>query len=177
MRKTWPNTSLKNQTPSHLCEPYIRLAELYLNYAEASNEAYGPTTIGVSGATLTALDAINIIRARVEHVDVLGQYTASKEIFRGRIKNERCIELSFEGAHYYFDIRRWMDAPVTMTQTLMKVTIEKVTTSPAYPTGYKYTRTPLTADRQPSWKSAMYYFPFKADDGFKMKNFVVNEYW
>jgi hypothetical protein len=177
LRKTWPNNSLKNQTQSHLCEPLIRLAELYLNYAEASNEAYGPTTIGVPGATLSALDAINIIRARVGQVNVLARYTTTKDIFRARIKNERCIELSFEGAHYYFDIRRWMDAPRSMSQTMMGVTIEKVITSPAYPTGYKYTRTALTSDRQPSWKSAMYYFPFKADDGYKMKNFVVNEYW
>jgi len=177
LRKLWWNNSVKNQVSAHLCEPFIRLAELYLNYAEASNEAFGPTTIGVPGATLSALDAINIIRARVGHVNVLSKYTASKELFRDRIKNERNIELSFEGAHYYFDIRRWKDAPKSMSQTLMGVLIEKVTPSPTYPTGYKYTRAPLPSDRQPVWKDAMYYFPFLLEDGYKMKNFVVNEYW
>lgn len=177
VRKVWPNNSVKNPTPSNLCEPLIRLAELYLNYAEASNEAYGPTTIGVPGATMSALDAINFIRARVGQVNVRAQYTATKEIFRDRVKNERNIELSFEGAHYYFDIRRWKDAPRTMSQTLMGVTIEKVTTSPTYPTGFKYTRTAEASDRQAVWKNAMYYFPFLAADGYKMKNFVVNELW
>jgi len=177
VRKIWPNNSVKNQAPAHWCEPYIRLAELYLNYAEASNEAYGPTSIGVPGATLSSLDAINIIRARVGQVDVLSQYTTDKDIFRERIKNERCIELSFEGAHYYFDIRRWMDAPRTMTTTIMGVTIEKVPISPEYPTGFKYDRTALSEDRQPTWFPYMYYFPFRAEDGYKMQNFVVNELW
>lgn len=177
LRKLWPNNSAKNQTPAHWCEPFIRLAELYLNYAEASNEAYGPTTIGVTGATLSALDAINIIRARVGQVNVLAQYTADKDIFRDRVKNERCIELSFEGANYYFDTRRWMDAPRLMTTPMMGVTIEKVTTTPAYPTGYMYTRTALPDVRQPSWKDAMYYFPMRAEDAYKMKKFVVNEPW
>jgi hypothetical protein len=177
LRKTWPNNSVKNPTPTSLQEPFIRLAELYLNYAEASNEAYGPTKIGVPGATLSALDAINIIRARVGQVNVLPQYTTTKEIFRNRVKNERNIELSFEGAHYFFDIRRWKDAPRTMTQTMMAVYIEKVPVSAEYPTGFKYTRTPQTPDRQAVWKDAMYYFPMLAADSYKTKNFVANEYW
>jgi hypothetical protein len=176
VRKIWWNNSLKNQSASNLCEPYIRLAELYLNFAEASNEAYGPTAIGVPG-TMSALDAIKIIRDRVGQGNVQAKYTASKELFRDRVKNERNIELSFEGAHYYFDIRRWMDAPRTMSQTMMGVFVEKVTISPEYPTGYKYTRTAQASDRQAVWKNAMYYFPFLPADAYKMKNFVVNELW
>lgn len=177
VRKIWWNNSLKNQSATNLCEPYIRLVELYLNYAEASNEAYGPTAMGVPGAGLSALDAVNMIRARVGQVNVPAKYTASKELFRDRVKNERNVELSFEGAHYFFDIRRWMDAPRTMSQTMMGVTIEKVTISPVYPTGYKYTRTAQASDRQAVWKNAMYYFPFLPADSYKMKEFVTNELW
>jgi hypothetical protein len=176
LRKNWGNNSNKNRISVLHTDPLIRLAELYLNYAEASNEAYGPTTIGVTGATLSAVDAVNLIRQRIGQVPVRTELTASPELFRERIKNERNVELSWEG-HYYFDIRRWMDAPAAYGSTLQGMDIEQVTTSAEYPTGYKYTRIALGADRQIAWKEAMYYLPFNTTDNFKMKIFVPNEVW
>ena len=45
---------------------YIRLGEIYLNYAEAMNEAYGPYTDGLGmSEKYTAVDAINELRARL----------------------------------------------------------------------------------------------------------------
>ncbi len=175
LRKTWGEHSNKNRTSVRYTDPLIRLAELYLNYAEAANEAYGPNT-PAPGATMTAVDAVNHIRARINMVPVMSQFTSNKEIFRDRIKNERNIELSFEG-HYYFDIRRWKDAPVTMAGPLYGVDIEKVAVSAQYPTGFRYTRRQLDANRQSRWKDAMYYLPFNTEDNFKMNNFVPNEVW
>lgn len=175
LRKTWGEHSNKNRTSVRYTDPLIRLGELYLNYAEAANEAYGPNT-PAPGATMTAVQAINVIRSRVNMPDVLPQYTTSKEVFRERIKNERNVELAYEG-HYFHDIRRWKDAPVTMAGPLMGVDIEKVPVSPQYPTGYKYTRVQLEALRQSRWKDAMYYLPFNTEDNFKMRNFVPNEVW
>jgi hypothetical protein len=174
-RKNWGEQSVKNKTSPIYTQPLIRLGELYLNYAEAANEAYGPNG-SAPGASLNAVQAINLIRTRIGQPDVLAKYTASKEDFRPRIKNERNIELSFEG-HYYFDIRRWKDAPVAYAGPLMGVDIEKVAVSPTYPTGFKYERRPLSADRQSNWKDAMYYLPFNTEDTYKMKNFVSNEVW
>lgn len=174
-RKRWPENSIKNQTSKNVTDPIIRLGELYLNYAEAANEAYGPSG-SAPGANMTAVQATNIIRARIGQPDVLAKYTASKDEFRLRVKNERNIELSFEG-HYYFDIRRWKDAPVCYGGPLMGVTIEKVPQSSTYPTGFKYERYALSADRQSNWKDAMYYLPFNTEDTYKMKNFVSNEVW
>jgi len=99
---------------------------MYLNFAEAVNEAYGPnvapTDFDAQG--LTALEAINILHRRVklpatedltaaEQVygdqslpDVRPQYYASKEIFRDYIRNERAVELAFEGQRFV-DLRRW----------------------------------------------------------------------
>jgi len=175
-RKTWGEQSVNNKTTPHYTDPLIRLGELYLNYAEAANEAYGPNGVA-PGATMTALQALNKIRRRVSMPDVLPEYAASKEKLRDRIKNERTIELCFEGGHYFHDIRRWKDAPAVMGGTVMRVDIEKVPVSAAYPTGYRYTRLPLSADRQVRWKDAMYYFPFNTEDMYKMKNFVSNEVW
>ena len=174
-RKRWPENSINNKTSKNVTDPIIRLGELYLNYAEAANEAYGPSG-SAPGANMTAVQATNIIRARIGQPDVLAKYTASKDEFRLRVKNERNIELSFEG-HYYFDIRRWKDAPVCYAGPLMGVTIEKVPVSATYPTGFKYDRYALSADRQSNWKDAMYYLPFNTEDTYKMKNFVSNEVW
>lgn len=175
-RKTWGEQSVKNKTTPQYTDPLIRLAELYLNYAEAANEAYGPNGTA-PGATLSSVQALNKIRTRVGMPDVLPAYTGSKDKFRERIKNERTIELCFEGGHYYHDIRRWKDAPVVMNGPLYRVDIEKVPVSTTYPTGYRYIRMAMSADRQTRWKNAMYYLPFNTEDMYKMKNFVSNEVW
>ncbi|MET7253489.1 RagB/SusD family nutrient uptake outer membrane protein [Dyadobacter jiangsuensis] len=175
-RKTWGEQSVNNKTTPQYTDPLIRLGELYLNYAEAANEAYGPNG-AAPGSSLTALQALNRIRTRAGMPDVLQAYTGTKDKLRDRIKNERTIELCFEGGHYYHDIRRWKDAPKVMGGTLYRMDVEKVPVSTAYPTGFKYTRMPLSADRQTRWKEAMYYLPFNTEDMYKMKNFVPNEVW
>jgi hypothetical protein len=176
LRKIWWNNSTKNQIFSIVADPLCRLAEVYLNYAECSNEAYGPNAKGAPGSTLSAVEAVNLIRARVGMPDVLPAYTASKEVFRERIKNERNIELSFEG-HYYDDLNRWKDRQAAMSSTLYGIIQEKVTVTPEFPTGYKFVRQPLSADRQPVWKPQMYYLPFNNADALKMSKFVPNPVW
>lgn len=175
-RKTWGEQSVNNKTTPQYTDPLIRLGELYLNYAEAANEAYGPNGTAPA-ASMTALQALNRIRKRAGMPDVLQAYTGSKDKLRDRIKNERTIELCFEGGHYYHDIRRWKDAPKVMGGTLYRMDVEKVPSSTTYPTGFKYTRMPLSADRQTRWKEAMYYLPFNTEDMYKMKNFAPNEVW
>lgn len=157
-------------------DPLIRLAELYLNYAEAVNEAYGPEgTAG--GLDLTAVQAVNKVRFRVGMPDVLDRFTGDKNSFRERIRNERIVELAFEGHHYYLDIRRWKIAPQTMTQTLMGMYVEKVPVSEEYPIGRRFERRAIPSNRQSTWKDAMYYLPFPVEETNKMKNFVNNPIW
>lgn len=75
---------------------YIRLAELYLNYAEALNESNpGHTDV------LTYLNAVRL-RAGIAAVPA----GAGQNALRALIRRERCIELAYEG-HRFFDIRRW----------------------------------------------------------------------
>lgn len=87
-----------------------RLGELYLNFAEAANEAYGPTYVvssGVSGSTdMSAVDAVNVIRERAGMCNVRSEYTTDPDTFRARIRNERRVEFAFEPV-YFYDIRRW----------------------------------------------------------------------
>jgi len=174
-RKRWGEQSVLNKTVPLYTDPIIRLGELYLNYAEAANEAYGPNT-AAPNSSMTAVQAINKIRNRIGQADILPQFTADKDIFRLRIKNERTIELCFEG-HYYHDIRRWKDAPRVYAGPLMGINVEKVAVDATYPTGYRYIRMPLPSNRQSQWKEAMYFIPFLPEDSYLMKNFVLNEQW
>jgi starch-binding outer membrane protein, SusD/RagB family len=87
--------------------PHMRLADLYLIYAEAVNEAWGPDG-SAPGASLTAVEAVNRVRQRpgLDMPPVHAKFTGNKDTFRDRIWNERSVELCFEGARWN-DIRRW----------------------------------------------------------------------
>jgi len=78
----------------------FRLAEAYLNYAEALNEAN-------DGPTPEAYAAVKQIRNRSGMPDFPANL--SQADFRQRIHKERDIELAFED-HRFWDIRRWMIA-------------------------------------------------------------------
>jgi hypothetical protein len=84
---------------------YIRLAEMYLNYAEALNEIAGPDDAKSMG--MTAREAVNIVRARSGVTAIPAGL--SREQMQKRIWNERAIELSFE-EHRWWDARRWQKA-------------------------------------------------------------------
>ena len=158
-------------------DPIIRLAELYLDYAEAANEAVGPSG-SFGGCNYTALSAVNKVRARVNMPEVRSEYTGSKEDFRERVRNERNVELAYEGNHYYFDIRRWKIAPQTMTQTLYGMWVESCTVDAQHPAGRVYERRELPANRNLKiWKDCMYYLPFPDDEANTMKNFVNWPKW
>ena len=78
---------------------YLRYAEVLLNYAEALNE-YLPEP------SLEVYQAVNAIRRRTGVSMPNLPLGLSKLEMRRRIRNERRVELAFEG-HRYFDIKRW----------------------------------------------------------------------
>lgn len=89
--------------------PLIRLTELYLNYAEAYYEYYGR----LDGQALTYFNEIRR-RAGIPDVDVSWQGIPGKD-YREIIRQERTIELMFEG-HRFFDARRWKIAHLTFSK-------------------------------------------------------------
>lgn len=95
----------KTTTQKHVI-PMIRQTEILLNYAEAANEAWGPTGTA-SGVSYSAKDVIAAIRSRAGITsDAYLESITTKEDMRALIRNERRIELSFEGFRFW-DIRRW----------------------------------------------------------------------
>lgn len=85
---------------------HIRYTELFLNYAEAANEAWGPTGTGTHG--YSAKDVIAAIRKRagIRQPDAYLNAVTDKESMRTLIQNERRLELCFEGFRFW-DLRRW----------------------------------------------------------------------
>lgn len=81
--------------------PLLRLAELYLNFAEAAYQA-GGADVAVKG--MTAREAVNKVRARVGMPGLPAGL--SKADFERRYRKERRVELAFED-HRFYDVRRW----------------------------------------------------------------------
>lgn len=88
---------------------YMRATEIYLAYAEAANEAWGPKNSGTNA--YSAYDVIKAIRQRAGigagGVDpYLDACAGDQALMRDLIRNERRIELCFENKRFW-DMRRW----------------------------------------------------------------------
>ncbi|MDP4238102.1 MAG: RagB/SusD family nutrient uptake outer membrane protein [Bacteroidota bacterium] len=96
--------------------PNIRLADVYLMYAEAVNEAYGcnisPSAVDPAQTiNVAAWEAIKAVRDRVHLPDgsslpLPSHMYATDAAMRETIRRERAVELAFEG-HRWYDLRRW----------------------------------------------------------------------
>ena len=97
-----PSTNLYGGYAQSNNWPYIRYAEVLLNYAEAKNEE-------LAAPDPSVYLAINEVRSRSGQPDLPSGL--SKIEMRERIKNERRIELLLE-EHRFYDLRRWKDGDV-----------------------------------------------------------------
>lgn len=98
-----PKAIVKNWIGTNSNYPLFRLSEMYLIKAEALNEYYDTPNEEV-------YEAINMIRRRVNMPELpLSDVSEDKTKIgmRKRIRNERRVELFFEG-HRFWDVRRWM---------------------------------------------------------------------
>lgn len=98
---------------------HVRYTEIFLICAEAANEAWGP-----DGATAHGYTARNIIqairkRAGITQPDAYLASITTKEDMRNLIRNERRLELCFEGFRFW-DMRRWK---LNLTEPAKGVTI------------------------------------------------------
>ena len=104
------NLNPSNITNQKSYDARIRWTEIFLDYAEAANEAVGANT-AVAGSKWTAKSVIKALRERAgicAGVDdpYLDECAQSKEKMRELIRNERRLELCFEN-HRFYDLRRW----------------------------------------------------------------------
>ncbi|KAA5825130.1 RagB/SusD family nutrient uptake outer membrane protein [Algibacter amylolyticus] len=157
---------------------YIRVAQVYLDYAEAMNEAYGPTA-DPKGYGLTAVQAINIVRNRVGMPDVLPEFTSSKTAFQDKIRNERAVELMWEN-HRWFDLRRWMIAedvlskPIRGVRAIPPTGHESVTDKSTLNFTYEYYNAP---SEQRVFNLRHYWYPMPLTDVQDLFNYKQNPGW
>ncbi|MBV7530900.1 RagB/SusD family nutrient uptake outer membrane protein [Chitinophaga sp. sic0106] len=144
-------------------KPHIRYTEIFLNYAEAANEAWGPTGMGENA--YSAYDVIKAIRKRagigLTNGDAwLETAKGSQEAMRALIRNERRLELCFEGFRFW-DLRRWKAG---LKEGAKGVSI----------TGGTYTVIPVE-DRV--YQDYMTYGPIPYTEKLKYNALVQNEGW
>ena len=140
----------------------IRYTELYLDYAEAANEAYGPK----GGSGYSAYDVIKALRGRagIVNTDYLDECAQSKDAMRELIRNERRIELCFEGWRFW-DLRRWK---ADLNQEAKGVSITNSGTGKAY----KY----ISVETR-NYKDCGYYGPIPYDQILNFPSLVQNAGW
>lgn len=158
-----PVTSVDPSQPNapQRYKPYIRYTEIFLGYAEAANEAWGPQ--GNGGYGYSAYDVIKAIRTRAGITDgdaYLESIKGDKIKMRELIRNERRLELCFEG-HRFWDLRRWQ-APITDPAKGMSIS------------GGKYT--PIEVEKR-EFSDYMYYAPIPYSEVLKFNNLVQNKGW
>ncbi|MBC8052929.1 MAG: RagB/SusD family nutrient uptake outer membrane protein [Sphingobacteriaceae bacterium] len=151
--------------------PLLRYAEIILNYAEAINEASsGPAAPEAAYAALRQLRN----RAGIDVGD--GNYGLKSGMtqveMRAVVRNERRIELSFEGDHRWNDICRWGIAEAVNNGYNQIMRIVRVTAAPLV---YQYNREPST--RLHRFRPEMYLFPIKQSEINKMPAMVQNPGW
>ncbi|GAO28853.1 RagB/SusD family nutrient uptake outer membrane protein [Geofilum rubicundum] len=91
---------------THMHLSWLRLADVYLMYAEAAAQGYGTPTGKSSNFAKNAIEAVNTVRARAGVADLHASMTGSLDAFMSEIIRERAVELAFEG-HRFNDLRRW----------------------------------------------------------------------
>ncbi|MEI2274176.1 RagB/SusD family nutrient uptake outer membrane protein [Sphingobacterium sp. ML3W] len=109
--------SLRNPWNDKSAQPwiYMRLGEIYLNYAESQYQ------LGNEEAARTYINKIRE-RARGGKAGILPAITSTGAALLGKIQQERRIELAFED-HRFFDVRRWKIAEQTENKPARKITI------------------------------------------------------
>ncbi len=92
---------------THFHLTWVRLADVYLMYAEAAAQGYGSPSGKSSNFSKNAVEALNTIRERAGVDPLADKYANNLEGFMGELRRERAVELAFEG-HRFNDLRRWL---------------------------------------------------------------------
>lgn len=98
---------------------HIRYTEMFLICAEAANEAWGPDGATAHGYTTRSIIQAIRRRAGITQPDAYLASVTTKEDMRNLIRNERRLELCFEGFRFW-DMRRWK---LNLTEPAKGVTI------------------------------------------------------
>lgn len=158
------NCAIGSTTTKPHYNPRIRYTEMYLTYAEAANEAWGPK--GSNGNGYSAYDVIKAIRKRAGVGGAADPYlekcASDKDEMRKLIRNERRLELCFEGFRFW-DLRRWKE---DLNQPVYGIDWDK--NSGTFKT--------FEVEKR-DYEDYMYYCPIPNSEVLKFSNLVQNRGW
>jgi hypothetical protein len=141
----------------------FRLAEFYLNYAEALNEAEGPTG--------DVYEAVNVVRERAGQPPLPSGLSQSE--MRQRIRRERTVELAFEN-HRFYDVRRWN----ILNETGKRVTGMRITPSPGGgdgPEPFEYER--FVVEERQAWEDRYLVRPVPTAEITRLSSLEQHDLW
>jgi hypothetical protein len=146
---------------------YMRFTEIFLAYAEAANEAWGPKGTGSNG--YSAYDVIKAIRQRAGigvggNDPYLETCAGNPDMMRELIRNERRIELCFENKRFW-DMRRW---ELNLNEPVKGMDVTQVAGNLKYNIIDVETR---------NYKDYMYYGPIPDGEVQKWSNLDQNTGW
>ena len=158
--------------------PRIRYTEIFLAYAEAANDAWGPKN-DPTGIGFTAYDVIKKIRERAGlGTDVIGRALPEGDAYLEEcandqakmtdlIRNERRIELCFENKRFW-DIRRWL---LPIDEPVRGMSIDRNDKTK------KLTYTVIHVEDRNFDSSFQYYGPIPKTEVLKWSNLKQNRGW
>ena len=161
--------------------PRIRYTEMFLAYAEAANDAWGPTA-DPTGVGFTAYDVIKAIRDRANigkdeynmplpgGDEYLEEIKSDKAKMTELIRNERRIELCFENKRFW-DLRRWQ---MPLNESVKGMKIEKVDPEKE-DSPLKYTM--IDVEDRVYNSSYQWYGPIPKSEVLKWSNLKQNKGW
>lgn len=164
-----PNVSFKPSGVNNSRHVWVifRYGEILLNYAEAMNEAFASPSYKDATFTMSAVEAVNLIRRRTGVLLTALPTTINKDDFRAKVRNERRVELAFED-HRFWDIRRWMIGPETVA--IKRTRIER------NPTTGTFTYSTYTTNER-VWNDKYYYYPIPLSEIYKNRKLTQNPGW
>lgn len=157
----------------------MRLADVYLLYAEAVATGYGSPQGRAAGYNLSAVEAVDKVRNRAGVSGVAQKFLGSTENFLSELRRERAVELAFEG-HRFNDLRRWL--LLTERPYTLKTAVEFDRATPnaqvyADPKNARVAnfREVVLFERQLGQRH--YWLPFRIEDVNMYKEFKQNPGW
>lgn len=161
-------------------EPAIRYADILLMYAEAINEltsSYqvsswdGSTTYTVARDINEIKRGVRPVRIRAGIPDFSSSDYADATTCREKIKRERMIEFLGEGKRYY-DLRRWMDAPVEEAKPVYGCNVYMTNKQQA-----DFHKIVPIYNLPTTFSTKMYFWPISTTELKRNQNLVQNPGW
>jgi len=164
----------------HIHIPWLRLADVYLMYAEAAAMGNGsPGSASTAYPALTALGAVDKIRTRATVPVFAPKFRSNTTAFMKELQRERAVELAWEG-HRFNDLRRWLlfdKYPYNIKTSIEFDRADKVNYDKVDPTKNKVLNLRDVVVIERKFTEKHYWLPIKRSDVDIYPGFYQNPGW